>query len=182
MPAMQTLTEQRLSVQIWTSDYVTLPLIIRHHVAAISDVPVGMSMLIEPIDALARQKGRDALFLDFPQEGYEDPSDLLDVDWDSVPIRQQVIAWLSHNQIEWCICGGFADENVMAFGYYGQIYIDVPFDTNNPIYQKLSDYLETREGEMKLPGVKFCYLPFVKAMKNAHHDAPRFWEHWAENF
>lgn len=141
-----------------------------------------MPMLIEHLDAIAREKGRDILFLDFPQEGGNDPFDSFFVDWDSVPIRQQVIAWLDQNQIGWRMCGGFADENSMVSGYYGRIYIDVPFDTNDPVYQKLSNYLETPEGEMKLAGVKFCYLPLEMAMKNAHHDEPGFWEKWAENF
>lgn len=141
-----------------------------------------MPMLIEHLDAIAREKGRDILFLDFPQEESEDSFDLFDVDWDSVLIRQQVIAWLNQNKIEWRICGGFADENSMVEGYYGRIYIDVPFDTNDPVYQKLSGYLETPEGEMKLTGVRFCYLPLEMAMKNAHHDEPGFWERWAENF
>lgn len=141
-----------------------------------------MPMLIEHLDAIARKKGRDVLFLDFPVETGDDPFDAFDVDWGNIPIRQQVIAWLDQNQIDWYMCGHFANENTMGGEYQGRIYIDVPFDTNNPIYQKLSDYLETPEGEMKLPGVKFCYLPLEKAMKNAHHDEPGFWEKWAENF
>ena len=141
-----------------------------------------MPMLIEYIDAIARKKGHDVLFLDFPQKETEDPYDLFDVDWDNVAIRQQVIAWLNKNQIEWQMCGYVANENSMVDGYHGRIYIDVPFDTEDPTYQKLSDYLETPEGEMKLAGVKFCYLPLEKAMKNAHHDEPGFWEKWAENF
>lgn len=141
-----------------------------------------MPMLIEHLDAIARKKGRDVLFLDFPQKETEDIFDLFNVDWDSVPIRQQVIAWLNQNQIEWRICGYVADENSMVSGYLGRIYIDVPFDTTDPVYQKLSDYLETPSGEMKFEGVKFCYLPLEMAMKNAHHDEPGFWEKWAEDF
>lgn len=141
-----------------------------------------MPMLIEHIDAIARSKGRDVLFLDFPQEKSDDPFDSFFVDWDSVPIRQEVIQWLDQNQINWSICGFIADENSMIGGYFGRIYIDVPFDTTDPTYQKLSDYLETPEGEMKLKGVKFCYLPLEMAMRNAHHDEPGFWERWAEQF
>lgn len=141
-----------------------------------------MPMLIEHLDAIARKKGRDVLFLDFPQKESEGIFDLFDVDWDNVPIRQQVIAWLNQNQIEWQMCGHVADENSMVGGYHGRIYIDVPFDTADPVYQKLSGYLETPEGEMKLEGVKFCYLPLEMAMKNAHHDEPGFWEKWAADF
>ena len=141
-----------------------------------------MPMLIEHIDAIARKNGRDVLFLDFSQKKIDDEIDLfVDADWDNLPVRLQVIAWLDQNQIEWRECGHFANENMMC-GYRGRIYIDVPFDTANPVFQKLSGYLETPEGDMKIPGVVFCYLPLNVAMENAHHDEPGFWEHWAENF
>lgn len=140
-----------------------------------------MPMLIEHIDAIARQKGRDVLFLDFPAEHGDDPFEEFDVDWKNIPIRQQIIAWLEQNQIGWSHCGYFADENSMG-DYQGRIYIDVPFDTNDPIYQKLSGYLETPEVEIKFAGVNFCYLPLATAMKNAHHDEPGFWERWAKDY
>ena len=139
-----------------------------------------MPMLIEYLDAIARKKGRDILFLDFPQEKGTDS--LSFEDWDRVPVRQQIITWLDQNQIEWCICGRIANENMMGGGYQGRIYVDVPIDINNPAYQKLSDYLETSDGDMKFEGAKFCYLPLAVAMENAHHDEPGFWDRWAENF
>ena len=141
-----------------------------------------MPMILEHIDAIARKKGRDVLFLDFPQKKSDDEFDLfVNADWDNLPVRLQVIAWLDKNQIEWSECGPFANENIMC-GYRGRIYIDVPFDTDNPVFQKLSSYLETPDGVMKIDGVVFCYLPLDVAMENAHHDEPGFWEHWAENF
>ena len=141
-----------------------------------------MPMLLEHIDAIARKKGRDVLFLKFSQNIGSNESDIFTVvDWDELPVRQQVIAWLEQNQIEWRECGHFANENMMC-GYRGRIYVDVPFDPNNPVFQKLSEHLETPEGETKITGVTFCYLPLDVAMKNAHHDEPGFWEKWAETF
>ena len=140
-----------------------------------------MPMLIEHIDAIARKKGRDVLFLDFPMGESDDPLESFNVDWDCLPIRKEIVEWLGAHEIEWSSCGHFANENMMC-GYQGRIYIDVPFDTTDPVYQKLSDYLETPEGGMKLEGVKFCYLPLEMAMKNAHNDEHGFWEKWAENF
>ena len=139
-----------------------------------------MPMILEHIDAIARKKGRDVLFLNFTQGGSDDdpfPS----VDWDDLPVRQQMIAWLDLNKIEWCECGHVANENIMC-GYRGRIYIDVPFDTENSVFQKLSSYFETPDGVMKIDGVVFCYLPLDVAMQNAHHDEPGFWDRWAENF
>lgn len=62
------------------------------------------------------------------------------------------------------------------------IYIDVPFDENDPQYQQVQAYMEHADGSMRFPTVKFWYLPLEKAMENAHHDEPGFWEKWAENF
>jgi hypothetical protein len=138
-------------------------------------------MVLEHIDAIARKKGRDVLFLDFSQNIGSDVSDILDVDWDELPVRQQAIAWLDQNQIEWRESGHIANENMMC-GYRGRIYVDVPFDLENILFQKLSEHFETTEGEMKITGVAICYLPLEVAMKNAHHDEPGFWEKWAETF
>ncbi len=138
-------------------------------------------MLIEHIDAIARKKRRGVLFLDFSQEGSAPLFDSFNLNWENLPIRQQVIAWLEQNQIGWSHCGYFADVNLMG-GYQGRIYLDVSLNIQDPTYKKLSRYLETPEGKMKLAGVKFQYLPLEMAMKNAHHDEPGFWEHWAENF
>ena len=57
-----------------------------------------MPMLINHIDAIARKKGRDVVFIDFPQEESEDPFAEFDVDWNSLPIRKQIIAWLEQNR------------------------------------------------------------------------------------
>ena len=80
-----------------------------------------MPMLIEYLDAIARKKGRDILFLDFPQEKGTDS--LSFDDWELVPVRQQIIAWLDSNEIEWRMCGRIANENMMGGGYQGRIYV-----------------------------------------------------------
>lgn len=66
--------------------------------------------------------------------------------------------------------------------YLGQIYIDVRFETSDPTYQRLCNYLEKPDGTMVFDGAKFCYYPLSEAMKNAHHNEPGFWEKWAEDF
>ena len=151
-----------------------------------------MPMLIEHIDAIARKKQRDVLYLVFKSEkspggelpnsdAVDDPfSDLL-CDWENLPVRQQITEWLESNEINWRPCGYVANTNMMI-GYQGQIYIDVPFDTTLPDYKKLAGFLENPDGTMRLSNTLFCYLPLEHAMKNAHHDEPLFWEKWAENF
>jgi hypothetical protein len=70
-------------------------------------------------------------------------------------------------------CGGFADENYMA-SYAGQVYLDVPFDKDLPLYQTLETYLEYPDGSMRFENVRFYALRLEVAMKNAHYDEPSF--------
>ena len=143
-----------------------------------------MPQLIEHIDAIARKKQRDVLFIRF-----SDPLDLGD-DWDEPPnswdwksstVRQTVINWLEKCPIGWRPCGDVASTNCMT-SYAGHIYVDVPFDGADPVFQQLVSYLENPDGSMRSPGVLFCGLALQDAMKNAHHDEPGFWDRWAETF
>lgn len=143
-----------------------------------------MPQLIEHIDAIARQKQRDVLFLKFsdPENPYgEIRKQNSNWDWESSVGRQSVIEWLNNNQISWLSCGDVADTNSMR-SYAGQIYIDVPFDEANPVYQQVLGYMENPDGSTRRPGVRFFALTLHAAMKNAHHDEPGFWDRWAENF
>ena len=66
--------------------------------------------------------------------------------------------------------------------YHGQIYIDIPFEPSAPEFKSLEAFLEFPDGKSRLDGVTFFYLPLAKAMENAAHDEPGFWDRWAENF
>ena len=152
-----------------------------------------MPILLAHIDAIARQKQRGVLYVEFhplaldPDAG-EDLSarDIMasktmpDCAWQSLPIRQQLISWLNHQGIGWQRCGHYAQVGLMM-GYRGQIYIDLPFDTALPEFQALQTFLENPDGTMRYPRVHFIYCSLGKAMDNAAHDEPGFWERLAEN-
>lgn len=91
------------------------------------------------------------------------------------------MTWLDEHNIPWEKCGPVASETSFR-SYLGEIYIDVPFDENDPRYCIVRDYLENPDGSMRDENVRFYYLPLEHAMKNAHHDEPDFWEKWAEKF
>jgi hypothetical protein len=140
-------------------------------------------MLIEHIDAIARKKQRDVLYVTFnpiqmsDMDGWDSDS----YDWEQDPQRETVCQWLTEHGIHWQHCSYFADESCMC-SYEGQIYLDVPYDDNDPLYALVRDYLENPEGSMRFETVSFWVLPLAKAMENAHHDEPGFWEKWAEDF
>jgi hypothetical protein len=145
-----------------------------------------MPQLIETIDAIARQKQRDVLFVMFkPSEPLATDSEQTSLhtrwDWEQDPLRQQVCQWLTQQQIAWQLCMLIADEHCIM-GYQGAVYIDVPFDEADPQYQQVQQYLELPDGRMRYPSVTFYYLPLSRALENAHHDEPGFWEQWAKAF
>lgn len=122
-----------------------------------------MPMLIEHIDAIARQKQRDVLYLVFhPPVSETDENEHVwrsdELDWETLPIRQQIIDWLDAQSIAWKCCGHFASENLMM-GYRRQLYIDLPYDKSLPAYQALEAFLETPDGSMRFPQVTFFLLP-----------------------
>lgn len=145
-----------------------------------------MPVRIEHIDAIARQKQRDVLYVVFhtPASGTPDDEEVLgsdDFDWEKLPIRQQVIDWLDAQGICWKRCGHFANECLMM-GYRGQLYIDLPYDKSLSCFQALEAFLEFPDGSTRFPEATFYYLPLAIAMGNAAHDEPGFWERWAQTF
>jgi hypothetical protein len=135
-----------------------------------------MPELIEHIDAIARQKGRDVLYLEFhPHEEWRRYRFEIDA------MRDAVLAWLDRHQVGWQPCGPYARPG--CFGpYLGQIYLDVSFDESLPTYRSLRDYLELADGSMRHAGVRFYAMSLDHANENAEHDEPGFWERVWENF
>jgi hypothetical protein len=143
-----------------------------------------MPQLIKYIDHIAREKQRDVLYLEFSPEPDEDDmwgDNNGRYSFRNDPIREKILDDLTKMGVTWLSCGGFADENYMA-SYAGQVYLDVPFDKDLPLYQTLETYLEHPDGSMRFENVRFYALRLELAMKNAHHDEPGFWEKWAEDF
>ncbi|HCL58867.1 MAG TPA: hypothetical protein DHW80_03635 [Acinetobacter sp.] len=117
-----------------------------------------MPQHMQHIDAIAREKDRDVLFVHF--ENYEHEN----ADADSYHLRQNLIEWLKQRQINFAPCMGIEQPGVIE-SYSGDLYIDVPFDEAHPIYQMVSEHLEDAEGEMKIPGVLFFVLSLETALE-----------------
>lgn len=141
-----------------------------------------MPVLIDTIDAIARQKKRNVLCVTF-HNPHSDDTHLWEssYDWEHDPMRETICRWLTEHHINWQMCGYAADEECMS-PYHGQIYLDVPFDDDDPLYVLVRDHLENTDGTMRFDTVSFWYLPLATAMENAHHDVPGFWDKWAKNY
>ena len=132
-----------------------------------------MPQILEHIDKIAREKGRDVLFIEFDKDVFPDD------DYENWSIRNELIEWFEKNNIKAIPCFLLAQKgNVIVFQeqYRGWLYLDVPYDETIPDYIKLKDHLENPDGSMKIPGVTFCYLALEIAMKYKHHDKLGFWD------
>lgn len=118
-----------------------------------------MPQLLKHIDAIAREKNRDVLFIhfehyEFSEEGEEDTDSVRDI----------VIAWLEDHGIGYDLCMGLEQEGFVDT-YAGDIYIDLPYDESNPAYRELSLYLEDDQGNMMIEGVLFFVLSLELALE-----------------
>ncbi len=115
-----------------------------------------MSHSVQAIDAIAREKNRDVLFVHF--ENYIEDQDLEDNS------RETLMAWLTHHGISYAPCMGIEDEHLVS-SYLGDLYIDLAFDESDATYQLLRDHLEDEEGNMKIEDVYFYVLSLDVALE-----------------
>ena len=117
-----------------------------------------MPQLIQTIDRIARIQQRDVLFLSFYDRALKERLDNVPKEerfdaqqqwrdhrseaWATLPIRQQIIDWLDAKGIAWQPCAQFAPGWVIMEGYVGDIYLDVPYDKDLPLYQELEAYFD----------------------------------------
>ena len=139
-----------------------------------------MPRIVEHIDKIARDTGRDVLFLEFHPllkegEGFF-PSEMFD--YKNCKERKQVIKWLEENNIKFTPCFNMAERGgVLIDGaYQGELYVDILFDENDPEYMKVNSYFENPDGSMKIKDVRFMSLSLEIAMRYKHHDEPGFWD------
>ena len=142
-----------------------------------------MPKLLQTIYEIAVAKGRDVLCVVFgdlrlPPPHYDGMLKELDGEvieqpcWETHPVRQQVLGWLNENGI------GYLETALplpgwIGEGYAGSLYLDVPFDTANPDYKRLADFLENPDQIPRLPGMTFWAVPLDCAQREVEKS-----KHW----
>jgi hypothetical protein len=129
-----------------------------------------MPQLIEYLDKIARAKQRDVLSISFLDSSME-LDEILEIDFDQYKPFTEVTSWLDANKIQWQPC---CLQNSIVV--QGRIYVDVPFDETDPVYQKLAGHFENPDGSMKISSVTFQYMPLTAAMEFVCQDEPGYWE------
>ena len=111
-----------------------------------------MPRLIRDLHEFAFAANRDVLCISFRTKNF--PLD----NCRRSPMRDEVKKWLIENQIAFMPCCFKGD-----LSYCGELYIDLPYDNNNPKYVLLEQYLENPDGTSKLYGVTFYYMTLEEA-------------------
>ena len=140
-----------------------------------------MPQIIQYIDAIARQKQRGVLYVQFGPDRSNGEWLSHDYSHHEDSQREEFLQWLDHQGVVWEKCGPFVTGG-FCFGYLGDIYIDIPYDESNEQYQLVRDRIENPDGTMRDEDkLRWYFLPLEYAMKNAHQDEPGYWDRIGEN-
>lgn len=153
-----------------------------------------MPQLVQYIDAIAREKQRGVLFIQFrlAKSGTDNNKDntvlralygnyfnnmralFSECDYENDERRTEVLQWLDAHGIPWQKCAPLMDFSLCR--YMGDVYLDIPYDEQNEQYQLVCEYLENPDGSMRDERVTWYYLPLERAMQNAYQDEPGYWD------
>lgn len=123
-----------------------------------------MAYILDTIDTLARRLGRDVLYLTLPDQ----------VSFDLDPIT----TWLDEQGFGWCLCFAFSEDSVYVEGGPTCLYIDLPYDESCERVRQVDDHFNDKSGTPVIAEVETSLLRLQDAARNAHQDAPDFWENW----
>lgn len=115
-----------------------------------------MVMLLEYIDAIARQAGHDVLFVG-PKQQLGGTAF-----WHKSQAACAIIAWLDQQKIKWQFCGPIEDREWWDTAY---IYVKVSCDIDNPQHQALSGFLDDEQGCCKWKDTDAWVLTLDAAMR-----------------
>jgi hypothetical protein len=140
-------------------------------------------MSIQHIDAIAREKGRDVLYVTFLKKPAKKgkSANRSTFDWEESRVRNDLIEWLNQRGIAWVPCAGVANLDFME-AYHGGLYVDLPIDEGSPEFSVFFNYVEFPDGTKNPPALKAYICALEDAQKNSTHDVPGFWDRWAATF
>jgi hypothetical protein len=129
-----------------------------------------MVKLIKTIDAIARERRADVIFLaTFDDNGRHTREH---------PAIMAATMWLTDEGIRWELCGGFQTGWISLEGGPRVIFIDVPHEPGSGTLKKLEARFESGDGSPRIPGLILTLLTLDEAMENAEQDNPEFWDNF----
>ena len=105
-----------------------------------------MPKLLHHIDEIACQRQHDVIFVEFHHSTSNHH-----LDYHANTSRTEIVTWLLENKIPHWECSSLPS----GFGsvrYRGEIYIDVAYNREDPLYLKIESYLENADETMRFEG------------------------------
>ena len=127
-----------------------------------------MVQLIQTIDAIARQRGADVMFLAILNSAGRPTRDH--------PALKEATDWLTAEGFGWQMCGAFRPGSVDLGSGRRVIFIDAPFEPGSLSLQRLDARFEMEDGMPRTAGLILTLLTLAEAMTNAEQDAPGCWD------
>jgi hypothetical protein len=123
-----------------------------------------MPMILQEIDEIARQLGRDVLFVSPP----------IDDDWitksaPGVPqkLRSRIRAYLRADGIAFTACFGPSIRGLILRPYRGEMHIDIPNDPADERYRQVCSFFENSDGSPRFRNAILYLLTIEEAVAMA---------------
>ena len=123
--------------------------------------------IIKSVDKIAREMGKDILFLEFlsinKEQDYRH--------FKAFKHRQDTIVWLYDMGIHFEECLPYSEGEEWTGGYLGHLYFpSAVMSEDDGLYRTLKGHFENKDETSRIDGVDFYYLPLEEALKNCHID------------
>ena len=122
-----------------------------------------MPELIQYLDEIARRKKRDVLMVSF-----HELQDLMSLDREVYAPRIEFIDFLNKHKIKWEKCAPPRSGSGWIIGYFGDIYLNIPFDQEDPGYQLVQKRLEFKNGSPRDKRILWYLHPLSEAIRIGH--------------
>lgn len=133
-----------------------------------------MPMLLHPIDAIARKKGRNVLFLSFSRSAHPHVLSGYTPTRKQKAARKAALSWLREENIAHFECLPYWANGLIHCSYEGHIYIDVPPIDSDETYRRILDHFEFADGTTRDLDAALVICTLEYAMENAHHDSEEY--------
>ena len=127
-----------------------------------------MPELIPYPEQIACELQRDVLFVCFPELHMFGGSSEVN----AYLKRRLFIRFLDRHGIKWTKCALPQSRDYVMDGYFGAIYLDIPFDSGHPLYQRVQRRMEMADGTLRDPEVRFMCMPLAEAIRRAGMEFP----------
>ena len=119
-----------------------------------------MSHIIYSADSIARQLQRGVLYCSFKTPQTDPISEFTNSGYEKNETRIAFLKFLESHKIEYQRCAPCepTEGNGWLVGYFGHIFVDVPYDVENPQYKLVQQFLEHDDGTMRYEDTNFYYV------------------------